>query len=193
MSPAVYQIKDLLQAYTGRWMIAGGWAIDLFLNKQTRAHSDIEIAIPRKEQLQLQSYLEGWNFSYYHKGIPANWEEGQFLELPLHEIHGKKGAQNIEILLNEIEGDTWHFRRKLDITWPVDKLICHHPDGIPFLCPEVVLLYKAKDPRKKDFLDVENCLPDLSKESRSYLKISISDTHDASHPWVKEINLLEES
>lgn len=191
MSPAVYQIKELLHAYPCRWMIAGGWAIDLFLQKVTREHSDVEIAIPRSEQLKLQSYLKGWSFLYYHEGIPTSWEEGEFIELPLHEIHGKKGEQKIEILLNEIEDEQWHFRRKLDITWPTSKLMGRHPDKIPYLCPEAVLLYKAKNPREKDHLDFQNCLPQLSKESLEWLRASIFETHGPNHPWLKKIRLAE--
>ena len=29
------------------WCVVGGWAIDLFLGEQTRAHGDLEISIPR--------------------------------------------------------------------------------------------------------------------------------------------------
>ena len=36
------RLKKLLQGYKGIWMVAGGWAIDLYLNKETRHHHDIE-------------------------------------------------------------------------------------------------------------------------------------------------------
>ena len=42
------------------WFFAGGWAIDLFLGKETRKHSDIEIAILRNDQLYLKKM--NWNF-----------------------------------------------------------------------------------------------------------------------------------
>ena len=49
-------------------MVAGGWVIDLFIGRETRSHQDIEIAIPRKEQLQLQTYLHDWNLRYVVDG-----------------------------------------------------------------------------------------------------------------------------
>ncbi|MEM8908799.1 MAG: hypothetical protein AAGD05_13210, partial [Bacteroidota bacterium] len=68
-----YRIAKLLTHYPGRWMIAGGWAIDLFLNKITRPHQDIEIAIPRTEQLQLKVYLSQWKLRYVISGQFFNW------------------------------------------------------------------------------------------------------------------------
>ncbi len=40
-----------------RWCIAGGWALDLHLRKQTREHSDIDVIITREEQLIAYEYL----------------------------------------------------------------------------------------------------------------------------------------
>ena len=31
------------------WAVAGGWAIDLHLGRQTREHGDLEVAIPRAD------------------------------------------------------------------------------------------------------------------------------------------------
>jgi hypothetical protein len=49
-----------MRGFEPDWFVAGGWAIDLFLEKTTRPHEDIEIAIFRKNQLALQDYLDGW-------------------------------------------------------------------------------------------------------------------------------------
>ncbi|MEH7455440.1 nucleotidyltransferase domain-containing protein [Gottfriedia acidiceleris] len=39
-----YKVYKLMKDFNNGWYIAGGWAIDLFLEKQTRNHHDIEIA-----------------------------------------------------------------------------------------------------------------------------------------------------
>jgi hypothetical protein len=39
-------IARLLAGVTAPWCVAGGWAIDLFLGRQTREHGDLEIAVP---------------------------------------------------------------------------------------------------------------------------------------------------
>lgn len=47
-------ITSLMAGFNKTWGIAGGWAIDLFIGKETREHKDIEIAVFRKNQLYLK-------------------------------------------------------------------------------------------------------------------------------------------
>jgi Aminoglycoside-2''-adenylyltransferase len=44
-----HDAADLLSAARLPWWIAGGWALDLFLGKGTRAHKDLDIGIFRKD------------------------------------------------------------------------------------------------------------------------------------------------
>ena len=53
-------ITSLMNSFNKTWFIAGGWAIDLFLGKETREHKDLEIALFRKDQLNLKEYLKKW-------------------------------------------------------------------------------------------------------------------------------------
>lgn len=182
-----HRIDQLLKEYQGNWMIAGGWAIDLYLNKISRSHQDIEIAIPRTEQLQLQSYLANWELRYVQKGVFFEWENAVFLELPIHEIHGNSEVGKLEILLNEIEDEKWVFRRNPAIHYPENQLKLISQQGIPILCPEVVLLYKAKINKEKDRWDLQQILPKLSPEKRDWLAWAIQQTHGA-HEWVRVVD-----
>ena len=40
------EVADVLAGTEAPWAVAGGWAIDLHLGRQTREHGDIEVAIP---------------------------------------------------------------------------------------------------------------------------------------------------
>ncbi|MEC1155726.1 hypothetical protein AB1L05_15845 [Cytobacillus horneckiae] len=40
-----------------KWWIAGGWALDLYLRKQTRQHDDIDIVILQRDNKILQQFL----------------------------------------------------------------------------------------------------------------------------------------
>jgi len=40
------------------WCVVGGWAIDLSLGRQTRAHEDLEIAIARADLPLVRAHLE---------------------------------------------------------------------------------------------------------------------------------------
>jgi hypothetical protein len=46
-----HKIAELFKNYDGTWSVAGGWAIDLFLDTETRSHKDIEVIILRNDQL----------------------------------------------------------------------------------------------------------------------------------------------
>lgn len=79
-------INSLMLNFDKKWFIAGGWAIDLYIGKETREHKDIEIAVFRKDQLFLKDYLSEWEFKKVTKGNFHTWGN-EFLELPVHEIH----------------------------------------------------------------------------------------------------------
>ncbi|MDP6778940.1 MAG: hypothetical protein QGI83_19460, partial [Candidatus Latescibacteria bacterium] len=54
---SVEDVADLMSDIDLPWWIAGGWAIDLFLERQTRDHGDTDILIRREDQLDVQAYL----------------------------------------------------------------------------------------------------------------------------------------
>src|SRR5207249_11802319 len=132
----------------GPWFVAGGWAIDLFLGRETRHHDDIEVAIFRSDQQAVRQYLNGWEFSKVVAGKREPWQGDERLALPVHEIHarGPRDPGEIEILLNESDGTLWRFRRDLRVTRSLSEIGGKSNDGIPYLAPEVMLLYKAKAP-----------------------------------------------
>lgn len=56
-------------------------------------------------------------------------------------------------------------------------------EGIKYLCPEVVLLYKSKHPRAEDEHDFMFGVPQLEEEQRGWLKDSIAIC-EAEHHWL---------
>lgn len=105
------------------WFFAGGWAIDLYLEKETRNHHDIEIGIFREDQIELKKVLSKWEFKKVVKGEFISWNN-EYLELPVHEIHAinNMNKQELEILLNESDADNWRFRRDLIISYLYNRL-----------------------------------------------------------------------
>jgi len=43
------RVRELMHEYPRAWWVAGGWAIDLHLGHQSRAHQDIDIAVLRRD------------------------------------------------------------------------------------------------------------------------------------------------
>ena len=51
----------LLAGLPAPWWIAGGWALDLFVGRQSRAHDDLDVEVLRRDQFVLQRLLAGWD------------------------------------------------------------------------------------------------------------------------------------
>jgi hypothetical protein len=174
---------EWMDGFDKPWFVAGGWAIDLFIGKQTRPHTDLEIGIFREDQQALKSYLADWEFWKAVSGSLISWN-GEFLKLPIHEIHAVDRVHNqqLEVLLSECEEGRWIFRRNFDISCPAAEAILFTQDAIPYLNPQIVLLFKLKA-RPRDQADFQRAKDYLSKDQRDWLKQAIRqmDTH---HPWI---------
>src|SRR5881296_1047429 len=87
------RVADLMRNFDRPWFIAGGWALDLFLDRETRAHADIEIAIFRRDQETLWRHFSGWDME---KIVPGGGDpkrqawRGEWLAPPIHEIHARQ-------------------------------------------------------------------------------------------------------
>jgi len=181
------RINKLMENFKWSWFIAGGWAIDLHIGKESRIHKDIEIAIFRKDQLKLKNYLQDWEFKKVISGKFHPWEN-VYLELPTHEIHAvnELNKDEMEVLLNETNGDKWKFRREMSISSPIKEIYSYTVEGVPYLNPEIVLLYKVKNTREKDHQDFMTVKDYLNPQQRRWLSDAIQ-IHEPQHVWLKHL------
>jgi hypothetical protein len=179
------QVAAVMERFERRWCIAGGWAIDLFLGRVTRPHKDVEIAIFRDDQAAIFAHLAGWECRLSSMGGRALWR-GEQLELPLHEIHAHRPSgqpAHLEVLLNERDGDLWRYRRNLAIARPAAQAILRSALGIPYLAPEIALLYKSKGPPAADDVDFASAHAALDPEQRQWLAHALAIAAPG-HPWL---------
>ncbi|HZQ36576.1 MAG TPA: amino acid transporter [Dehalococcoidia bacterium] len=187
----VAQVAALLGALPAPWWIAGGWALDLFLGRQTREHGDTDVLVLRRDQLTVQSALAGWDL---HAADPPGtlrpWLSGEWLNAPVHDIWCRPAADApwaLQLMLAESEAGRWLFRREPSVGGPLEQLTCRTADGIPYLAPEVQLLYKATDaPRAKDEADLAAVLPYLDPHHRQWLATALR-RYRPQHPWLARL------
>jgi hypothetical protein len=183
------RIGQLFAAAEFPWAVAGGWAIDLFLDAESRAHDDIEVAVWRRDQAAARSLLEraGYDLTIQRDGKSEPWESGEWLALPIHELHAvsaRAGATPVEVLLNEVELEEFCFRRDRSIRRRLAAAMLPTASGLPALAPELVLLYKSGGSRRpKDEEDYHRCLPALSAEQRAWFTAALVRTRP-DHPWL---------
>lgn len=191
----VLEIGRLFAGVEWPWMVCGGWAIDLFLARVTRQHKDVDIAMFRQDQLKVQAHLDGWQLYIAHDGKLALWDKGNYLELPVQGIWawppgavaGKvEEPPELELLLNERSEGQWVYRRNPVITRELEKTcLWGGPGGaMPYIAPEIALLYKSKGLRSEDKHDFEAAWPELNKEQQEWLREALR-VGNPEHPWLK--------
>jgi hypothetical protein len=189
LETALRDARDLLGGDGIPWAVAGGWALDLFLGRETREHADVDLAIWRADQQRLHAAASpDWVLEVADNGALRQWNAGEWLSLPLHEIHAHRGSGvggSLELLLNERDDSAWIFRRDAAVRRELDRAIVSR-EGIAFLAPEIVLLYKSKAPRLTDDMDFRAALPALTNERRAWLHGAIA-RWSVRHPWVMEL------
>ena len=175
---------ELMRGYERPWWVGGGWALDLFLGSSTRDHADLDLVVFRDDQLALREHLAGWDFHVAHEGELTPWT-GERLELPVHTLWARsepEGPWELEFLLMESSDGMWHFRRDSRVTLELSRVGLVR-DGIPFLAPEVPLLYKSKAPREHDDADFAAVVHELDPRRRVWLAEAIR-SQDPSHRWL---------
>src|ERR1700686_2663981 len=56
-SPSVDLVATVMRRLGVWWAVGGGWAIDLWLDEQTREHHDVEVAVRRDDQTRIWEAL----------------------------------------------------------------------------------------------------------------------------------------
>jgi hypothetical protein len=95
-------------------------------------------------------------------------------------------AWSFEILLERTDGDEWQYRRDRRITRGVDAIGTTTSDGVPYLRPEICLLYKAPrsdaDGDRRNAADYRAAAPLLDLAARAWLRGAL-DIAYPDHPW----------
>jgi hypothetical protein len=184
---SIDEVAEVLGGLSVRWWIAGGHAIDLFVGSSTRHHQDVDVAVLRPDQLTVQAHLNGWDLRGAHDGRLTHWAPGQLLGPHEHGVWARPhpaSAWRFELLVDEVIDGQWAYRRNPAVRLPLKQLGWTTATGLPYLRPEVVLLFKAKQPRAPDEQDAAAAIPRLSRSERAWLATAIAkDTPD--HHWLR--------
>ncbi|WP_319463458.1 nucleotidyltransferase domain-containing protein [Micromonospora sp. RTP1Z1] len=176
-------IAERLAGLDVPWGVAGGWALDLFHGRRTRHHGDTEIAVPADRFAEVAARFPDCDFHVAGGGQVAPLSP-ESLRAHHQTWAWQRGAAvwRFDVFREPHDGDTWICRRDPRLRRPYAELIRHDPGGIPYLCPEVVLLFKAKAERDKDRVDFDATVPLLSSDERRWLDAALALVHP-DHPW----------
>lgn len=185
------QAAEVLAGVDAPWHVAGGWALDLWHGEQTREHGDLEIAVPRAAYGPLRARLRERHTLFVAGGgqvVPLR--DGEAVPADRHQVwvcEPEVPAWRMDTFLEPGTGETWVCRRDERITLPYADITAVTADGVRYLRPEAVLLFKAKGRREKDEADLARALPRLSAEALAWLRDALALAHPG-HPWAAELD-----
>jgi hypothetical protein len=182
------EVARRLDGLDAPWCVAAGWALDLFRGSQTREHGDIEVAIPAASFAEVRDRFPGYVFD--GAGSGRIWENATPEVLgAVHQTWLRDPATGdylLDVFREPHDGDTWICRHDETIRLPYSGIVHHSHDGIPYLAPELVLLFKAKHARPKDQADFDATVPHLRPAQRETLAELLAHAHPG-HAWLADL------
>ncbi|HEY2464895.1 MAG TPA: hypothetical protein VGI32_12635 [Steroidobacteraceae bacterium] len=183
------EVLDWLSPLPVPWWIAGGWALDLFLEQVTRPHGDIDVGIFRRDAPGVCATLSEWEFFEARAGALTRLNPGAAPRAAVNSLWCRCRGESewaLELMLDEGDDDHWTFRRDQKIGRALPIAIRRSPEGVPYLAPEIQLLYKSKTVRPQDRIDFDRVIDRLDQDARAWLRSSI-ERLDPSHAWLAKL------
>lgn len=179
------EVQRLLEPVEVPWWIAGGLAIDLFVGRRTRPHEDTDVQILRGSEAAIARQLAGWELYTAKEGRLTPWS----VDDNAHAIWCRPtptAPWALELLVGDVIDGRWLYRRDPRVSRAIEELGDRTRDGVPFVCPEIQLLFKSKTVRSKDEADFRVTLPLLDRAARAWLREALSIAAPA-HRWLREV------
>ena len=214
MNSLLQEADNLLKDGGFAYAVCGGYAIELFLDKTVRQHGDLDISVfwNERDKIILFMQLLGWRVYELCGGgmahsitdvanqikakrnifcmtnacetvslTPAN-EPDQFIVT--FDPKGQDKLNFIEFLFNNTDKDRFLYARNHDLSLPLSLAILTR-QGIKFLAPEMVLLYKSTDTERKGYqLDYDMATCAMTAEQRNWLKNALEAMNPNGHKWL---------
>lgn len=181
-------VADVMGSVGLWWAVAGGWAIDLWLGKQTRDHHDVEVVVRRCDQHAVNAALSA-DWSLFCLDPPGSgWQSwgGVPIDAPAFQLQARSSLGEFDLFTEVVDGAHWHFRRDSRIMKGSGDVIVSTSSGIPVVRPEIQLLYMAASTEPKNQSDFEIARPNLTPEAASWLRDALQVTLPG-HRWLQQL------
>ncbi len=209
------QLRQLMADADFAWAICGGYALDLFLNRNTRMHGDVDLCVFETDREKVVEYFaqRGWRVYEYcgqgkvrRIGINSKSEAGRNLMCVLgapafvrfypcdeaglfyHEFFhvGMDTLNFIDILFNKgSDGDFTAEISSQAVRRKWEKAVLRR-GNVPFLAPEMVLLFKAANAEKEEYrLDFEQTYCCMNQEQKLWFTENLQRLYPCGHAWMR--------
>ena len=179
----VLSVLEVFGSAPFRWWVSGGRALELHVRHQWRPHDDTDVGICRGDAPRLRQQLTGWDIHMAAGGVLTPWDGGD-LDAARHQNNlwcrrPGNGPWLVDVTVGEGDDDGWIYRRDRSIRLAWSEAVLWTETRVPYLAPELQLLFKSNHPRSKDEVDAEEVIPSLECHRRRQLERWLP----AGHPW----------
>ncbi len=180
---------DAIDAIDVLWAVAGGWALELFAGTAARVHDDLEIVVGPNGFAEVQHALPELHWFVAADGAVTPLTEPELQLDGTGQTWGwdpSAGCWRIDVMREPWTEDEWVYRRRPSIRRAMQLAIAISDHGVPYLAPEVVLLFKAKHQRDKDARDFAAAVRLLGPEQRAWLRSAL-EIEQPGHLWLSQL------
>lgn len=170
------------------WGFAAGWALDLFRGTVTREHEDVEIAVPAAGFDSVRAAFRRYEFDVVGAGRRWPLSDRRAFEF-MHQTWLRDpdtGVYKLDVFREPHDGDTWIYRLDHSLRRPYSEVLRRTSAGLPYVAPEIVLLFKARLQRPKDEADLDGTLPLLDPAARGWLRSALHRVLPG-HAWLARL------
>ena len=213
MNQLIEEANVLLQGQDFSYAICGGFALDLFLGYESRVHGDIDVLAFWEDREAIIAYMQSKGFLVYemlgggkvHRITDIRGQEklrknifcctGDCELVRLYDTEeqdvfwldfqhtGLTKLNYIEFLFNEKTEDAFVYVRDNRVRRELKRAVLQK-DGIPYLAPELCLLFKSTDIEREGYQqDFELTVERLSEEQRAWFETAMELLYPEGHRW----------
>ena len=186
-------VAELLAGFGRPWWLVGGWAIEAFTGVP-REHEDVDLSLLACDVPALRLHLgDSWtpwsNDGGTLRPLSARFPEPLNVESQVWIRRDAHSPWVVDLPITPDRDGLWTNKRLPGHVAPVDEVTWVADDGIRYLAPEIVLLFKSTLSRRKDHRDLRVTWPLLSEEQRDRLRDLVRSL-DPEHPWLSDAETL---
>ncbi|MDF1606480.1 hypothetical protein [Nocardioides sp. YIM 152315] len=188
MSPPTFARE--MEGFDRPWWVVGGWAIEAATGYR-REHEDTDVSILACDVPAFVEFMKGrWHVWNNVGGVlhPLG-ERWPTVDEPRSQLWLREHAAApwiVDMPLTPDAEGRWTNKVLADHVDDVDNVTWVADDGIRYLLPEIVLVYKARLRRKKDEPDFDATLPTLTADRRAWMRTSL-EALVPDHHWLKRL------
>lgn len=231
MLELINQFKDFFEPNGIEWAVCGGGAIDLFVGRKTRNHKDLDIAALWENREKIIDYMidknwqvfepDGgklrritttendlrtsdniWCLSENNINYSVRHLYDDYYDIACN-TDNQINLDFVEFLFNRVKGGQYEYKRNTSIKLAAKNAVLTNKNNIPFLAPELILLYKSTFIKYlettetsliktiKDYEhDFDVTIDLMTSEQIIWLSHALKVCYLNGHEWIDKINSL---